>query len=139
MSEYYGLRYEVSYANFKNFVKLIRDEEKNRELSKQEAILNAIDRLRAQMNGLFGHVDGFHRDDKQVSLPIFDDSYIPSAEDPLAVFLEKVARSINALSITSFLISCRLDTALIFRAVDDDALDSEEHASNVHPLNPEPE
>lgn len=137
MPEYYELRREVSYANFDHFLKTIEDDDERLDLSKQEAIVRAVARLRERVDGLFRHVDGFFCDDRGVDPPEYDDGATPNAKDPLGVFLDKLARSINCLSITAFITGCRLDIALKFRDVDDEDQGSDERSTPVQPLKPD--
>ena len=114
-------QYEVSSANFDHFVEIIGRDERNWELSKQEVIVLALHRLSVMVNGLYYHVDSFFSEDRREPLGEWDAICEFSPDEPHAAFLERVARSINALSITTFLTGCRLEKAVRHRSVGKDA------------------
>ena len=127
MPKYIGTQYqqyEVSNANFDRFIDMIGHEERNWELSKQEVILLALKRLSVLVNGLYCHVDSFFSEDRREPLGEWDDICEFGPDEPHAAFLERVARSINALSISVYFTGCRLDQAVRYRDAGKDAPDA---------------
>lgn len=114
-------KYDVEMSNLDRFLDMIAHEEQNRELSKQEVIVLALKRLSVLSNGLYYHIDSFFSEDRREELGEWDDICEFNPGVPHAEFLERVARSVNALSITVFFTICRLDAAVRQRTVGTDA------------------